>query len=232
MYLDESAQADWTDSEVDREINNAYQKVVTCVYEVYEDFYMGTWEMDTQAGKQEYSSLDGMPTDIMKIRRIEINYHPSTTTIKALARPVQLDEIQHNISNTNVSGFDSPVWYLMGIGTGAGGERVGFIPIPIENGTDAIKGWYIQQISDLVLSSDPVVIPYPDRYAQSISRYASGVLLSKGQQEERAGLVYLETFDKDMRQMQQQLEDRKAQGAKTVVDTAGADVDFSNYGMT
>lgn len=229
-YLDESTQADFTDAEVDREINNGYHKVVTAVFETYEDFYLATFRMDSVAGQQEYDSTDGLPDTLFKIRRIEINYNPSTTK-RVVAKPVQLDEIPTDISNTNpnITAFHAPVWYLMGIGSG--NERIGFIPVPTENITDAIKVWYVYQVEDLVLSADLVVIPYPDRYAQSISRYAAGVLMSKGQQEERVGLVYIESFEKDMRQMQQQLEDRRAQWVKTVVDTAGQDVDFSSAGL-
>ena len=86
-------------------------------------------------------------------------------------------------------------------------------------------------VDDLVDSTDEALIPYPDRYAQLISRYAAGVLLSKGQQEEKVALAYMEIFNRESMLMQQQLEDRVSQGVKSVVDTAGEDVDFSTYGL-
>ena len=91
------------------------------------------------------------------------------------------------------------------------------------------KLWFVEEVDDLVLSTDLIKIPYPNRYAALISRYAAGVLLSKGQQEDKSGIAYLQLFTGGLLKMAQQLKERLNDGVRSVVDTAGDDVDFSNY---
>ena len=53
-YLDESAQADWTDDEVDRDINSKYLAVYTAIVSVYDDYYSCKSTTNTVADQQEY----------------------------------------------------------------------------------------------------------------------------------------------------------------------------------
>jgi hypothetical protein len=226
-YLDEVVAADWSDDEVDREINSGYHEVVTAVVEVYDDFYVDSVLFDTVLGQQEYGVTDGLPSNLFKVRRIELNYAPSTTTSRNRVRPVQLDQVLTDLENTNppISAVHAPVYYV--IGGGSPDYKIGFIPIPTENGTDAGKLWFVKEVDELVDSTDPVLIPYVDRFAPLISRYAAAVLLQKGQQEDKSAIAHLQLFQAGLLKMQQQLESRIADDVKTVVDTAGEDVDFS-----
>lgn len=233
-YLDEALQADWHDDEIDREINNGYQNVVTAVMTTYEDYYITKTQFNTVAYQQEYSSTDGLPEDLFKIRRLEVNYNPGVANnVPTLAYVVRLDDIPTDLGNTNppITAFHTPVYYLIGIGAGAAGQRLGLIPVPTSNGTNAINLWYIPEIADLVNTLDEPLIPYKDRYANLISRYAASVLLQKGQGEEKAAINYMALFEQGMLQMQRQLEERMAFMSRTVTDSARGDTDFSSYGL-
>jgi hypothetical protein len=235
-YLDEAVQADWKDAEVDREINNGYHRVVAAVMTTYEDFYIDTSTFNTIADQQEYGVADGLPDDLFKIRRLEVNYSPEQVNSKRVrVKSTTIDHVASNLENTSggVTPFNAPVYYLIG---GAGTDyKVGLIPVPKASGPDTqaqenAKLWYVKEVADLIDSIDQVLIPYPDRYAQVISRYAASVLLSKGQQEEKAAIAYMEIFSRDLALMQQQLEERVSDDVPTVVDTAGEDVDFGSGG--
>ena len=233
-YLDEVTQLDWSNDEVDREINNGYHEIVTLVMETYEDFYIGKTTLDTVDNKQEYSSVDGLPENMFKVRRVEINYRPDVAnSVATLAQPATLDDINMTLNNTNppVTPFHKPVYYLIGGGSGASGQRMGFIPVPNTGGTAAINLWFIEEVVDLESSLDIVKIPYPDRYAALISRYAASVLLSKGQQEEKIAIAYMNMFEQGLVKMQRQFRERIADRTMSVTDTAGVDADFSNYGI-
>ena len=236
-YLDEAVQSDWKDTEVDREINNGYQRVVTSVMTTYEEFYINTATFNTVADQQEYGSADGLPDEIFKVRRVEVNFSPATqNSVRTNVKATTVDHVMSNLENTSntITAFHAPVFYLMG---GVSTDwKIGFIPVPKDSGPDSNaqpngKIWYVETVTDLVDSTDEVKIPYPDRYAQLIARHAASVLLNKGQQEDKVALAYMEMFNRDLMLMQQQLEDRVSVGARTTVDVVGADTDFSSYGL-
>lgn len=235
-YLDEVAQADWKDTEVDREINNGYHEVVVAVMDVYEDFYLTSMTFNTVANQQEYGVADGLPANLFKIRRLEINFNPQQVSRRQRAMPVQLDTVRTDLAGTNpeITSFRAPVYYLIGGGSSA--YKIGFLPTPVQSGPDIsaqpnVKLWYVEEATDLILSTDEAKIPYADRWASFISRYAAAVLLSKGQQEEKVGISYMALFERGMLKMQQQLKNRISDDAQSVIDTASEDVDFSTYGL-
>lgn len=219
-YLDESSAYDWTDAEVAREANSGYQQVISAVMETYEDFYITTSQLSTVADQQEYNvSSDSLPSDIFKIRRVEINYDVSNSNSVAYkARPESMDKVLSRLGNTNTGLYatSNPIYYLQGFGSDA---LLGFLPIPTKDGTNAIKLWYVAQQADLSDDTDNVNIPYADRYYAMIAKYAAGVLLRKGQQEEPAAGQYLGEFEADLDKMIRQLEDRLADSNKSIVVT-------------
>ena len=97
-YLDEATQADWTDVEIDREVNNGYQEVVAHVMDTYEDFYVVKDSLNTVANQQEYGTADGLPSSLFKIRRVEINYRPDQTNIFTRALPIHLDDVHSDLA--------------------------------------------------------------------------------------------------------------------------------------
>lgn len=217
-YLDESITADWTDAEVTREVNAKYLETYSAVVSVFEDYYSEKTTASTVADQQEYT----LPTDLYKLRRVEINYditNSSTATRRAL--PVSLDAVLRDLGGLNsITPYRSPAYYLRG-------TKIGFLPIPNAAGTNAITYWYIKNISELSASSDAIDIPFPDRYGQLISLGAAGTLMRKGQQEEVASRQYLSDFAAGLERMKMELEDRIADDAKGITDTLGEDVDFS-----
>lgn len=230
-YLDEATEADWEDSEVDQSINDGYHEVVTSVMETYEEFYVVTDLFDSAANQQEYGTADGLPTDIFKIRRLEVNYDVSNSnSIARRAIPVSIDSVLRDLGNSalGITVYRNPAYYLIGSSTGSSGIKIGIIPKPTAVGTDAIKLWYVPVQADLTSSSDAPNIPYADRYYKLISLYAAATLLRKGQQEEEVAQNYMKEFQFGLSKMQQQLEDRVADSGKSIVDTAGMDNDFDS----
>lgn len=233
-YLDEATTADWTDVEVDREINAAYHSVVTAVMTTYEEFYIKTITFNSTANQQEYTSVDGLPTDIFKLRRVELNYDVSdSNSIPRRAKPVSIDAVMRDLGNSalGLTVYRNPAYYYIGSGSGATGATLGFIPEPTKTGTNAIKIWYIPLIVDLSAASDEINIPYPDRYFTIIAKSAAGTLLRKGQQEEEVASRYLGEAKADLDTLQQEIEDRVSDDVKFIVDTSGEDVDFTSGGF-
>src|SRR3990167_10538421 len=89
-YLDENSPSDWTNAELNTLINQRYHRVYTAIVNVYEDYYSTTSTFNTVANQQEYTTSDNLPSDIYKIRRVEINYDTTITNGAPLrALPLQ-----------------------------------------------------------------------------------------------------------------------------------------------
>jgi hypothetical protein len=219
MLLDEAVAADWSNSQIDRAVNYAYHELITSIVETFEEYFVKTTTLDTVADQQEYGEDDGLPDDFFKIRRVEINYDPdNSNSSPERAYPIILDEITRDVGNENwgVVSHSHPNYYL--IGHGSTNMKLGFIPIPSDDGTDAIKLWYVYIPDDLSEGSDEIDIPYPNRYGRLISLGAAGDLLRKGQLEEVAAARYRAEFELGLEKMKQQLEDRKADDVKSITD--------------
>lgn len=222
-YLDEATQNDWTDTEVDREINVGYLKAYTAVVTVFEDYYSTKATSATVANQQEYA----LPSDIYKIRRVEINYEPSNAnSLPRKAVPVAMDSVLRDLGNSalGITVYRNPAYYMRG-------NTIGFIPEPTESGSGAITLWYIKTVAELSSASDTINIPFPDRYYDAISLEAAGTLLRKSQQEEEVARAYLAEAEGRREKMMMELEDRAADDTKTIVDTTGDDMDFSSGGI-
>lgn len=221
-YLDEAVQADWTDTEVDREINSSYLKLYTAAVAVYEDYYSVKAQSHSTALTQEYA----LPSNFWKMRRVEINYKPSSSdSVPQRALPESIDSVFKQLSSSvsTVGVMGNPAYYLRG-------NNIGFLPVPTETtttGTKPITIWYIKTITELSAAGDEIDIPFADRYAFIISLDAAGTLLRKGQQEETAARGYLAEADVERDKMAQELEDRVADDSKKIIDTQGDDMDFS-----
>ena len=140
-YLDEATQADWTDVEVDREVNLAYMKVYSEIVNVYEEYYSTKSITSSVANQQEYD----LPDDIYKIRRIEINYNvDNSNSIARKAVPVTMDSVLRDLGNSalGITVYRNPAYYVRG-------NVIGFIPEPTKSGSSAITLWYIKTISEL-----------------------------------------------------------------------------------
>lgn len=214
-YLDESSAADWTSPEVNREVNAGYQRIITAVLETFENYYVTSYTAASVNGQQEYA----LPTDFLKMRRVEVNYEPNTTgSVRQRAYPMDIDQVRRDLAVTTLgpSILRNPGYYIVG-------NNIGFIPIPTvsSTGTDAIKIWYVQYQSDLSATTDVINIPYPDRFYSSIAKYAAAQLLRKGQQEELAARQLMDEFNNDLLEMKRQLEDRIEEETKSVIDVHG-----------
>lgn len=229
LLLDESVAADWSATQVDQAINYAYHELVTSVSEVYEDYYIKKTQLDTVEDQQEYDvATDSFPSDFFKMRRVEINYDTSNTNATPQrALPIILDDVRRDLGNENVGVAvqRNPAYYLIGMGSNL---KLGFIPVPDEDGTNAITLWYYYTPTDLSATSDEIDVPYPDRYGRLISYGAAADLLRKGQQEEVAAARYRGEFELGLEKMKQQLEDRRADDVRGVTDVVNLNTWFDD----
>lgn len=217
--IDEANSSDWADAEIDRAINQRYHRLYTAVLTVYEDYKVSTTLLTTVADQQEYD----LPSDLFKVRRVEINYDisNSNSTFQRVLPISNIDGIRTRLGETNLSGAirRNPGYYIIG-------SKIGFLPIPDKNGTNAIKVWYAPVLEDLEENEDTIDIPYPERYYSVISDGATGDMLRFGAQDSIEADKYDQKYAAGLLLMQEELEDRIAEEAKMIIDTSGDDLDF------
>ena len=82
IYLDESSQTDFLNTEVDRSANYAYHDLISEIMEVWEEYYLTTTPkyISTIANQQEYD----LDSSLIKIERVEINYKPADSNSKPI----------------------------------------------------------------------------------------------------------------------------------------------------
>ena len=226
IYLDESSQADFLDTEVKLAYNRSYHDTCGAVMEVYEDYFDTTtpFTYAVVANQQEYT----IDSSIIKPTRVEINYQPNVpNSVSTRAIPIKMNEIRGNLANTNFQGpISSAGYYLHG---SIGAQKIGFIPIPTIGDTtgQSISVWGIALPVDLVNPGDPINIPYADRFAYLVALKAAGQLLRKGQQEENNAQNYITEYEKGIVQMKSFLKDRQADDVQMIQDVLGDDLDFT-----
>lgn len=227
MYLDEVAPKSWTESELIRECNYGYQKLVSAVMNSYEDFYIDTATWDLKDSQQEYDvTTDNLPDDVYKVRRIELNYRISQSpTAFRKAIPTNITNIKGSLNTANNGNFSFPIYYVFGFEASL---KIGLIPVPNQDSIGGGKLWYIPVVPDLAEQTSVVNIPYPDRYADAISLWAAGALLRKGQQEEAPASRYIADADALRDKMIEELEGRIDDEAKVISDSVGAYLDFTD----
>lgn len=228
MFLDEVSEKSWLESEVMREVNYAYHSVVTAVMTTYEDFYMvAPITINIVNAQQEYGVSDGLPDDIFKVRRVELNYAADTNPLVYVkAAPIRdISAIRDSLTTSGTgSATLRPLYLVYGFGTNF---TLTLIPVPSKDATNGIKLWYIPTIADLVNPTDVPNIPYVERYATIIPLIAAGNLLRKGQQEEVVAAKYLDDADKMKEDLMQELEDRISDDGRVILDSIGYDTDFT-----
>lgn len=223
-FLDESQPANWTAAEVLYQINYAYQFVASKVMEVYEEYYFTTtpYTYSTVANQQEYT----IASSLLKVERVEINYDPTITNSQAQrAIAVKTDEVLTNLGNTLLSG-GTPGYYLIG---NQSAQKIGFLPIPTKAATSNITVWGIDAPADLVATTDSVIIPYVDNFAQIIVKMAAANLLKKGQQEVKAADDLLQEAAQDILNYQTFIKDRQSDGPEMIQESSLDDINLASY---
>ena len=220
-FLDEPIAADWTDTELNQLINARYHRVYSAVvntYDEYADLKVATTDM--VAGQQEYETQ----LDFMKMRRVEVKYDPNATTYTR-AFPVNLDAVRTELATARAGAalVRSARYYLRG-------NTIGLLPVPDLDVVDGIKSWYYATVTDLVADSDTINLPYPDRDWLIIAYGAVADALNYGQQEPQIADQMERKFDRGIQIMQQQLEDRRSDEYKSVVDVTSQPIDFGEWG--
>lgn len=191
---------------------------------MFEEYYLTTTPkyLSSVANQQEYT----LDSSLIKINRVEINYKPSDTNSKPIrALAIKLDELPRYLADNSLggSGIFNAGYYVIG---SQSSQKIGFVPIPTEAGTNNISTWGIQAPDDLSSSSDNVNIPYPDRFASLIELKAASYLLRKGQQEEVVAARYMQDYLGGVARMKTFLKERQSDGANVIQDLLLEDVAF------
>ena len=226
-YLDESAQADWLDSEINTAINVAYQDVVGKVMEVYEGYFATTtpFTYAVVADQQQYL----IDSSLLKVTRVEINLdaaNPNSQPTRALRANMDEAMLSMDILSPNTGNISTTAYFLTGP---QDAQYVGFLPTPNKNdpiGTKSISIWGISSPSDLSLDADLIRIPYADRFYELIALYAAAQLLRKGQQEESYAARYVQEYSVKISEMQTYLKERQQDGVWMIQDASGQDNNF------
>jgi|ERR1035437_581902 hypothetical protein len=225
-YLDESAQADWLDSEINTAINVAYQDVVGKVMEVYEGYFETVNPLTyTIIGGQQQYQID---SSLLKVTRVEINVdaaNPNSVPVRAIR--ANMDEAQLQVDNNAAAGSLSATAYFLHGPQET--QYIGFIPVPQYDdpiGTSSISVWGIEAPADLAQDTDLVRIPYADRFYELITHYAAAQLLRKGQQEESYAARYIQEYKVGISEMQTYLKERQQDGVWMIEDASGQDNNF------
>lgn len=226
-YLDESQPQNWTLIEVTTAINFSYQFIASKVMEVYEEYYFTTtpYTYSTVANQQEYT----IASTLLKVERVEVNLLPTTANSQAQrATAIKMDEIPTNLNNSllNGSSFFNVGYYLTG---NQSAQKIGFLPVPQVAGTNNISVWGIDAPTDLSATTDPVLIPYVDNFAQIIAKIAAANLLKKGGQEIAAATDLLNQSAQDILNMQTFIKERQSDSADMISELAFEDIELGNY---
>jgi len=228
-FLDEATAADWTDAELNRLINVYYHKVRSAVVSVFEDYYITTDTFDTVADQQEYTSAHGLATDIYKIRRVEVSYDPNASTIiPTRCFPIHnIDAIRRDLNfasnSLGVRTMGNGHYYTYGFGSNM---TIGFIPVPSENGTDAVKMWYIPLGTDLSDDTTALNIPNPDQNFIIVAYGVVAEALGFGQQEPTEATRFEGKFERGIAKLQEELENYIAEESKMIIDVTASPFDF------
>lgn len=215
-YLDEAAQADFLNTEVDKAINYGMHAVAAAVVEVHEDYYFTTSPklISTAVNVQEYA----LDSTLVKIRRVEINYNPSDANSTAQrATAIKTEEFPLRLGDNSIgqSGTFNAGYYVNGQ---QGSQIIGFTPVPQKAGTNNVSVWGVAMPVDLVNATDAITIPYPDLYTYLIELRAAALLLRKGQQAENYASKYMEEFKDGLLELKNFLKDRQDDGVWMVAD--------------
>lgn len=230
-YLDEQTASDWSEAELNSLINSYYHEVRSAVITVYEDYYMTTVNFNSVASQQEYGSSDSAPTNVLKVRRVELNYDVSATS-GAPTRCLPLhnfDAVRRDLGYENsgigLRTYGNAFYYTFGFRSNF---TIGFIPEPDKTGTNAIKMWYIREAADLSADSSDIDLPYADKNYMLIVWGATSEALRFGQQAVTEAEDFEDKYKSGVLKMQEELEDRIAEEGKTILDVSGQSVDFSS----
>lgn len=233
MFLDEANPQNWTATEVLSQENYAYQFVASKVMEVYEEYYLTTtpYTYSTVVNQQEYT----IASTLLKVERVEVNLDPTNTTSQAQrATAIKMDEIPTRLNNSLLNGgsLSNIGYYLIG---NQSAQKIGFLPVPQVAGASPnllnISVWGIDAPTDLSATTDPVLIPYVDNFAQIIAKIAAANLLKKGGQEIIAANDLLSSASQDILNYQTFLSERQSEGPNMIQEAAFDDISLGNYIM-
>lgn len=212
MYLDEVSEADWTDDQINTQLNFRYLGVYSAVLEVFEDYYRKVVTSGTIANQGEYA----LPSDFFKMQRLEVKYNASEEYRKVTYFDTQ--QMAQQIGTDYYGATHRPIYSLSG-------DYIQLLPVPETSISSALRMYYIRELPELSADSDEIEIPFANRYANYISLAAAGDLLRKGQQEETAAARYIAEYELSLDQMKSQLENRH-DGVKSILDTEGEIIQF------
>lgn len=231
-FLNEAGAADWTDAELNQLVNIYYHRIRDIIINVYEDYFITTTTFNSVANQEEYGSSDGAPTNIYKIRRVELNYDVTASSgAPTRCLPIyNMDAVRRDLGYANagigLKTYGNAFYYTYGFESNF---KIGFIPMPANpggSGTNAIKIWYVPLGTDMTSDSDTVNIPFSDKHYIHIVHGATADALRFGSQDLEGADVFEKKYEVGKEQMIDDIKEKLIEEPRVTVDTSGDNITF------
>lgn len=216
MYLDEESAADWTDAQIDAQINVSYLKVYKAVISTFDDYYSTTYPFNLTENIQEYA----LPSNFYKVQRLEVKLDADADDRRKVIKK-NFDSLTTQLSSTTYD-KSTPFYQIFG-------SYIVLLPVPSETVISGGLLRYVATVDDLDDDTDEINIPFADSNYDLIAVGAVSRLLKKGQQDMPSSRNFREEFDIGLIDLQNDLEDRYLDGPKEIVDIMGDDLNFSEH---
>lgn len=165
-YLDETAQAYWTDAELNEWINQAYFYYYLWIVQAFDAYFAQVVSIDIVGGQATYP----FPANFFKVRLLERVYSTFTVPMRYFER----NESANIIANTNFSSSYLPTYRFQG---------ANFVlePTPDQTITNGIRLEYVQEPVRMDLDADTPASDYSSMWEECIVLRA---VISAKQKEE------------------------------------------------
>lgn len=141
-------------------IDEGNKRIYNKILVVHERAFYKSDTFDAVSGKEEYTTSDGIPTDIKRILKLETRYADQTERVRATKiKLFNVDQMDHNTTtyrSKDRPGFD---WFGNGSTT-----TILFSPKHDADGTDYNKIWYLAQPTKLTTGSQTPIVPVDAHY--------------------------------------------------------------------
>lgn len=173
-------------------IDEGNKRIYSKMVQVHERLFYGTASFNAILNRQEYTSADGVPTDIKKILKLETKYADQTDRVRCTKiKLANVDQMDH--ATTTYKSSDNPGYYWFGNGSNT---TIGFVPAHDESGDNYSKLWYLKRATRLTDGAQTPIVPEDSHFL--IVQF--GVAVSQIMEDEDASayLAFLNRFDKDI----------------------------------
>lgn len=195
-------------------VNDAYMQMVDAIKQVNPDFFTKSSTTSTVASQQEYA----LPDDHEQVLMVNIQFDGTWT--RALPIP-QINNILTHASGTPEGWSQAnPGYYVIG-------SEIGFMPIPEDTVSGAIKLWYTYTPEELDEDSDVPALPAKFHHIIKYGAYANYL----DQDDEHAAAERMrQRFDQRTDDMVESMFTNQIDEPKSVTVTSNQDLYYDEDG--